>query len=245
MIGSEETEQKRLNEVFDNYYYKELSSTNKKEPINNNTILDLFNDFMLTSQIVHSMISNGKEDLPNLKILDAGCGNGRMLRKMCELGAESSNCRGIDLSREVIDYAKENSPPGTIYSVGDIKNTKRYDNEFDIIFNLGVLIHIKDNDYIREIAKEFHRVLKPGGLVFITVAREGSQWSEKVQAITRNFAEGEIVGLFDMFECLGVYDTYSNHYATADHRNLTLSQVMRAYELGAVDSTYKLIVLKK
>jgi 2-polyprenyl-3-methyl-5-hydroxy-6-metoxy-1,4-benzoquinol methylase len=244
-MKSEKTEQKRLNKVFDNYYYKELSSTNKKEPINHNTILDLFNDFMLMSQIVHSMITNGKEDLPNLKILDAGCGNGRMLRKICELGAEPSNCYGMDLSRDVIEYAEENSPTLITYTVGDIKTPYYNNNGFDIIFNLGVLIHIKDNDYIREIAKEFHRVLKPGGLVFITVAREGSSWGEKVQAITRNFTEGEILGLFDIFQCLGVHDTYSNHYATADHRSLALSQIMRAYEIGAVDSTYKLVVLKK
>ncbi|MDD5703773.1 MAG: class I SAM-dependent methyltransferase [Dehalococcoidales bacterium] len=240
-----QTEQKRLNEVFDNYYYKELSSTNRKEPINHNTILDLFNDFMLMSQIVHSMINNGKKDLPSLKILDAGCGNGRMLRKFCELGAEPTNCFGIDLSKDIIKYAHKNSSFGIAYHAGDIKDTPYCGNTFDIIFNLGVLIHIKDNDYIKEIAKEFHRVLKPGGLVFITVAREGSSWGERVQAITRNFTEGELLDLFDMFQCLGVYDTYSSHYSTVDHRNVTLSQIMRAYEVGAVDSTYKLAVFKR
>lgn len=242
-MGSEEA--KRLNEVFDNYYYKELSNTNIKSPISDSTILDLFNDFMLMSQIVCSMLNNGKEDLPNLKILDAGCGNGRMLRKFCELGAEPVNCRGIDLSTDVIWYARANSVDDITYNIGDIKDMPYCNNRFDIILNLGVLIHIKDNDYIREIAKEFHRVLKPGGLVFITIAREGSSWGEKVQAITRNFTEGELLDLFEIFKCLGVYDTYSNHYTTVDHRNLTLSQIMRAYELGGVDSTYKLVVFKK
>ena len=238
-------EQKRLNEVFDNYYYKGLSSTNIKEPINHSTILDLFNDFMLTSQIVHSMIINGKEDLPNMKILDSGCGNGRMLRKMCELGASPINCYGIDLSKDVIEFAKENSPSGIIYNTCDIKNTYCCNESFDIIFNLGVLIHILDNNYIKEIAAEFHRVLKPGGLIFITIAKDGSEWSEKVQAITRNFTEDEIMNLFDVFHCLGIYNAYSNHYSAKEQDNITLSQVMRAFEIGAVDATYKLVVLKK
>jgi len=191
------------------------------------------------------MILHGKEDLPNLKILDAGCGNGRMIRKICDLGAEPYNCSGIDLSEKIIKFAKISSPYGAEFSVGDIKNTQYFKNMFDIIFNLGVLIHIKDNDYIKDIAKEFHRILKPNGLVFITYAKEGSEWGEKIQDITRNFAENEILGLFDMFECVGIYDAYSNYYTAKDQGNITLSQVMKAFELGAVDSTYKLLILKK
>lgn len=242
-MGSEES--KRLNELFDNCYYKGMSSTNRKEPIDDNTILDLFNDFMLTSQIIQSMIANGKENLPNLQILDAGCGNGRILRKLCELGAEPVNCYGMDLSRDIIEYAKENSPPGITYQVRDIKDIFSCDNNLDIIFNLGVLIHIKNNDYIKEIAKEFHRVLKPGGLVFITVARDGSKWNEKVQAITRNFTEDELLNLFDIFQCHSVHNAYSDHYSTKEQGNITLSQVMKAFEIGAIDTTYKLFVFKK
>jgi len=242
MIGNEE---KRLNEVFDNYYYKGLSSTNIKEQINNNTIIDLFNEFMLMSQVTHSMFNNNKENLPSLRILDAGCGNGRMLRKICELGAEQTNCYGIDLSKDIINYAEENSPTGITYSSGDIKTMSYNDNAFDIIFNLGVLIHIKDNNYIKEIAKEFYRVLKPGGLVFITVAKDGSEWGEKIKDITRNFSEHELLDLFNMFQCFGIYNAYSNYYSTKEQGNITLSQVMKAFETGAIDATYKLFVFKK
>ena len=244
-MGSEETEEKRLNEVFDNYYYKGLSCTNTKNPINNYDIIGLFNDFMLMRQIVYFICTNDKNDLPNLKILDAGCGNGRMLRKMCELGAQPSNCYGIDLSRDVIDYAKRNSPPGIAYDTGDIKGTPFKDNEFDFIFNMGVLIHIKDNDYIREIAKEFYRVLKPCGLAFITVSGENVQWNGQMQNITRNFnfAENELLNIFDIFQCVGVNNVYSDNYST--NRNVILSLVMREIETGAMDTMFKLIVLKK
>jgi len=238
------SEETRLKEVFDNYY-NGLSNTNIKEPINNNTILDLFNDFILTSQIVNSMIANGKEDIPNLTILDAGCGNGRMLRKMCELGAGPPNCCGIDLSRDVIDFAELNSPSRIVYDIGDIKTTPYSDNKFDVIFSLGVLIHIKDNDYIREIAKEFYRVLKPGGLIFITVARDGTQWPEAIKDITRNFSENELLGLFNGFECLGIYDAYSDNYIMKEGGKVSLSQIMRAIEVGVIDTTYKLVVFRK
>ena len=242
MIGQEE---KRLNQVFNDGYYNGLSNTNIKQQLSDNSILDLFNDFLLTSQIVNSMQKNGKEDLPNLKILDAGCGNGRILRKMCELGAKPYHCYGVDLSKDVITYAGENSPSGIVYNIGDIKYFPSSDNRFDIIFNLGVLIHILDNNYIKEIATEFHRVLKPGGLIFITVARDGTQWPETIRDITRNFSEDELLGLFNEFECIGIHDAYSDNYIMEEGGKITFSQIMRAIEVGVIDTTYKLFVFKK
>jgi len=245
MIG-QESEQKRLVDVFDNYYYKDLSETNKKLPISANSILDLFNDFLVMSQVIYSLIDNDKEDLPNMKILDAGCGNGRMLRKMCELGARPFNCTGIDLSHDIVEYARLNSPEGIYYYSGDIKNMPFDNDEYDIILNMGVLIHILDNNYIKEIAKEFYRVLKPGGLIFITVANEGTTWKdEKIQSMTRSFSMDKIKELFDMFECLGIYNAYSDRYQGEYNVSLEYSHILKAFEIGAVNASYKLIVLKK
>ncbi|MFA6309774.1 MAG: methyltransferase domain-containing protein, partial [Clostridia bacterium] len=204
-------------------------------PIAANTILDLFNDFIVTSQIIHTLINNGKEDLPNMMILDAGCGNGRMLRKMCELGARPINCDGIDLSHDVVEYARLNSPEGIYYFDGDIKNMPFNDAKYDIIFNFGVLIHILDDDYIREIAKEFYRVLKPGGLVFITVANEGVTWNDKpIKNMTRNFKMDDIKEMFNMFQCLGIHNAYSDRYAAEDKDTvLSYSHILRAFEMDA------------
>lgn len=241
-MGSEE---QRLKDVFENYYYKGLSSTNSKNAIDNSTILDLFNDFMVVSQIIYVLVNNGKEDLPNMKILDAGCGNGRMLRKMCELGAEPENCYGMDLSGDVIDYARENTTSKMCYNwdVGDIKDTRFLDNTFDVIFNLGVLIHIKDNDYIKDIAKEFYRVLKPGGLAFVIVSNETTQWSDTMLEITRNFTEAELLGLFDIFQCIGISPAYSSYYFK-EQGSVRISKVMEAFETE-IKTEFNLFVFKK
>lgn len=96
----------------------------------------------------------------DIKILDAGCGTGLLLKELKEIGV----CCGIDISQKAADFCKKR---GIInVHVADVVNIPHPDNKFDMVIALDVLEHIKiDEEAIREI----YRVLKPQGVAIIAV----------------------------------------------------------------------------
>ncbi len=94
----------------------------------------------------------------NLKILDAGCGPGAMLKVLKSYG----EVIGIDLSDEALKYA------GTIAKVqkGNIIKTKFKKESFDLIICMDVLYHTWVRDEALAL-REFARIIKKGGLLLL------------------------------------------------------------------------------
>ena len=89
-------------------------------------------------------------------VLDAGCGNGRYMRRINELAYE--NVYGIDLFEEVAGL-------GSHYVCGNIEAIPFPDESFDMVYSTSVVYY---SDRPKEAFKEFFRVLRPGGCLLIT-----------------------------------------------------------------------------
>lgn len=98
------------------------------------------------------------------KVLDLGCGNGRL----AQLFPGSNGYVGVDTSEELIKKAKE-SYPKNHFLLLDGLDLPFSDNNFDVIFCLAVLHHIPGKAYRLKFLQEARRVLKPGGKIIITV----------------------------------------------------------------------------
>lgn len=98
----------------------------------------------------------------NKIILDLGCGSGPFLKHFHNLGYR--NLYGLEPDRCLLSMI-----PKSIARVteGYSENMEYADNAFDVIFIYGVLHHLKGLDNYNRTMDEIHRVLKPGGLVFI------------------------------------------------------------------------------
>ncbi|WP_462418842.1 class I SAM-dependent DNA methyltransferase [Kytococcus sp. Marseille-QA3725] len=96
------------------------------------------------------------------RVLDAGCGAGRMLPHLAERG-----CRveGVDLSPEMIRRAQQDHPefPTT---VGSLAHLDHPDGQFDGVFSWYSTIHSPDHDLAGMVA-EMARVLHPGGHLLV------------------------------------------------------------------------------
>jgi tRNA (cmo5U34)-methyltransferase len=113
-----------------------------------------------------------KRIIPNAqKILDIGCGAGnytlKMLTKIADL-----NCTLVDLSKPMLDKAKERVSTKTSNAVvtiqGDIREVYLKENSFDIILAGAVLHHLRDDNDWETTFQKLYNLLKPGGCLMIS-----------------------------------------------------------------------------
>ncbi len=105
---------------------------------------------------------------PGDKVLDLGCGNGRL----AEFFGEEVDYTGIDNSEALIDIAKKSRPRKRFIHF-DGKEIPFGEDEFDKIFCLAVLHHIPGKKARQDFLAQARRVLRPEGKLILTV------WSAK------------------------------------------------------------------
>lgn len=92
-------------------------------------------------------------------VLDAGCGNGRLLDSIAEKKIQYT---GLDVSSELVQKARERYPHHT-FLVGNITDLSFEDASFDAIFCIATFHHLPSEKYRLQALNEFKRVLKPDG----------------------------------------------------------------------------------
>jgi len=97
------------------------------------------------------------------KILDAGCGFGKLVIYLKRLGYDVT---GIDNNELAVAKLKEFDKSLQV-ELGDILNIHYPDSSFDAYISMGVVEHFEDGPL--PVLKEAHRVLKPNGLIFVSV----------------------------------------------------------------------------
>ena len=102
---------------------------------------------------------------PGARVLDAGCGNGRLLDAFKNKKIEYL---GVDNSAKLIKAARHNYP-GHKFLVGDILKLDAIpDDNFDYIFCLAVLQHIPSEKLRRQALEEMRNKLNPNGKIIIS-----------------------------------------------------------------------------
>jgi 2-polyprenyl-3-methyl-5-hydroxy-6-metoxy-1,4-benzoquinol methylase len=92
------------------------------------------------------------------KVLDVGCGNGRLLSL---LKGKSVKYLGVDFSENLIAEAKQKNP-GSEFKVLDIHELGKLGERFDVVFCVSVLNHFPFKDQ-KKIIQNIGSVLKTGG----------------------------------------------------------------------------------
>ena len=160
-----------------------------------------------------------KRDVKN--ILDLGCGSGRHLVYLAKHGF---NVYGFDISEHGIRIAKDwlkeeklnaNLKIGSIY-----KKFPYRDNSFDAVICIQTIHHSRLKN-IQKAIKEIERVLKPNGLLFVTVPKsKGKTYSKKNKLIEpRTYLplEGREAGI--------LHYIYTKDLLKKDFKNFKISKI--------------------
>ncbi|GAB0174361.1 MAG: hypothetical protein HHAS10_02400 [Candidatus Altimarinota bacterium] len=99
----------------------------------------------------------------NEAILDAGCGDGRVVRMLSNAGF--TNITGIDFNENVTTLSVDNAR----FLCEDLTKTTFEDNVFDTIIILDVLEHF---EFLEAPLSELRRILKPGGKLIVSMPTE-------------------------------------------------------------------------
>ncbi|NEM97539.1 class I SAM-dependent methyltransferase [Pontibacter burrus] len=153
-------------------------------------------DIYLFDQLLKGRIQKG------MKLLDAGCGNGRNVYYLMQAGVK---VYGADVSekaiQEINQLAKELAPtlPARNFIVADLENLTFENAAFDVVICSAVLHFARSEEHFRTIVTELWRVLKPGGMLFCrfstTIGLEGKL--QQIEGRFHKMAHGPVWFLAD------------------------------------------------
>jgi len=130
----------------------------------------------LSSALISAGLSSGHT------LIDVGCGSGRVAaalgRKMPDI-----EYLGTDIVPDLLDYARQNSPDHFKFVLHQQISIPARDESANMVCFFSVLTHLFHQEsyvYLRD-AK---RVLKPGGLIYITFLESAPYWSMFERMVT-------------------------------------------------------------
>lgn len=99
-------------------------------------------------------------------VLDFGCGLGRIVRHWHKI--KNTKVYATDFNPKPIDWCQK-VYPFVQFNVNNISEKLNYDDEsFSLIYAHSVFTHIPESEQ-QFLLKEFHRILKPKGILYITL----------------------------------------------------------------------------
>ena len=101
--------------------------------------------------------------IPGADILEVGCGWGYCASLI--MREKPHSYVGLDVMPEQLEIARSRELDGARFEQGDAADLSRFaDNSFDYILDFCILHHVEG---WRSFLQEAHRVLKPGGSLFV------------------------------------------------------------------------------
>jgi 2-polyprenyl-3-methyl-5-hydroxy-6-metoxy-1,4-benzoquinol methylase len=127
---------------------------------------------------------------PGASVLDAGCGDGTLLRDVVREFPDVGPICGTDVSETALQAARQRLPNGRFLQADLQTQPPPFDQPFDIVTSCEVLEHVQD---YRGFLKHLTQSLRNGGALVLSVPHDMRNWGphdEAVGHLRRFDAEG-------------------------------------------------------
>ena len=161
---------------------------------------------------------------PSSRILDLGCGYGRALGLLHSSGYH--NLIGVDPARAMITVARQRFPAVSFEVQADPPRLDLPDASVDATLLLAVLTCVPTDEGQRAIVAEITRVLRPGGLLYISDMRL-QQDARNRERYARDEKKYGTYGVFDLSDGATVrhHDPRWIETLTAGYEQLALDEI--------------------
>ncbi len=139
-------------------------------------------------ETVQSIVKKNAPDVKLHDVMDFGCGCGRVLRHW---NSSPTRIHGTDFNSELTDWCAQNLPFAN-FAVNKLEPPTGYpESQFDLIYAFSVFTHLPEDAQLAWM-REFHRILRPAGLLLISL--HGEYYLPRLnEAERRRFLEGQPV----------------------------------------------------
>ncbi len=152
--------------------------------------------FVARRHLITTLLETYYPRTGQLRILDIGCGTGKMLDELKPFG----DVVGADFAPEALQFCITRGAPADL-ARADVRRLPFADNSFDVVTAMDIIEHIDDD---KAASREIFRVLKPGGRLLVTVPAFSSLWSEHDEAL-HHFRRYTTPHLKDVFQRAGLH----------------------------------------
>ncbi|WP_457330937.1 class I SAM-dependent methyltransferase [Rhizobacter sp. P5_C2] len=108
---------------------------------------------------------HGVRDLPALRLLEVGCGQGGNLLELLRLGFRAEHLSGIELLPDRVAEARRCLPAALALHEGDALQAPIAEASQDLVFVATVFSSLLDDAFQQRLAEAMWRWVKPGGAV--------------------------------------------------------------------------------
>lgn len=129
-------------------------------------------------------------DLDHARVLDFGCGAGRVLRHWADRVERGAQVTGVDIDEPSVAWCGEHlRHVGAVHTCGARPPLDLPDAAFDLVYAFSVFTHL--DTYWADWLAELHRVLRPGGLALISFL--GPEKMRPILGIEPDGREGMVI----------------------------------------------------
>jgi len=172
--------------------------------------------YLEAADFLNYMFTKIEEDSPGFdftgkNILDFGCGWGRMLRLLLmKPQFKNSLIYGLDQNERLLRVSQCSIPSAWIIKCGSFPPCNLRDQSMSVIYAYSVFSHFNERPHL-EWAREFHRMLEPGGYASITLQARRfiglcKQYREGTRPKTTGWHELLAGAFLDDEDCFRRYD---------------------------------------
>lgn len=110
---------------------------------------------------------HGRGDLADNRILDFGCGWGRLTRMLAK-DLEPGNLHGCDPVDDILGICRETGVPAELAQSEFLPEKLPFEGKFDLVFAFSVFTHVSEAAHLASLAA-IRDGLEPGGLFVVTI----------------------------------------------------------------------------